>query len=315
MAAEIDIENIQGVGKAIADKLREAGYLDVMSIAVAAETALAEAADIGVATAKKIIIAARAEADIGGFETGDIVFERRGKMKKLTTSSKQLDDLLGGGLETQAITEFFGAFGSGKTQLVHQLAVNVGFPEEEGGFSGHSVIIDTENTFRPERIAQIAKGADLDPQEVLKTIHVARAYNSSHQILLAEKAIEMAQEFPIKLIMVDSLTSHFRSEFLGRGALAERQQLLNKHMRTLLKAADIHNVAVMVTNQVMAKPDTFFGDPTAPIGGHIVGHNSTFRVYLRKSKGDKRIARLIDSPNLPEGEAVFTVIEKGIGDA
>ena len=315
MAAEIDIENIQGVGKAIADKLREAGYLDVMSIAVAAETALAEAADIGVATAKKIIIAARAEADIGGFETGDIVFERRGKMKKLTTSSKQLDDLLGGGLETQAITEFFGAFGSGKTQLVHQLAVNVGFPEEEGGFSGHSVIIDTENTFRPERIAQIAKGVDLDPQEVLKTIHVARAYNSSHQILLAEKAIEMAQEFPIKLIMVDSLTSHFRSEFLGRGALAERQQLLNKHMRTLLKAADIHNVAVMVTNQVMAKPDTFFGDPTAPIGGHIVGHNSTFRVYLRKSKGDKRIARLIDSPNLPEGEAVFTVIEKGIGDA
>jgi DNA repair protein RadA len=313
--AEIDIENIPGVGKAIADKLREAGFLDVMSIAVAAETALAEAADIGVNTAKKIIIAARAEADIGGFETGDIVFERRGKMKKLTTSSKQLDDLLGGGLETQAITEFFGAFGSGKTQLVHQLAVNVGLPVEEGGYSGHSVIIDTENTFRPERIAQIAKGIDLDPQEVLKTIHVARAYNSSHQILLAEKAIEMAQEFPIKLIMVDSLTSHFRSEFLGRGALAERQQLLNKHMRTLLKAADIHNVAVMVTNQVMAKPDTFFGDPTAPIGGHIVGHNSTFRVYLRKSKGDKRIARLIDSPNLPEGEAVFTVIEKGIGDA
>jgi DNA repair protein RadA len=313
--AEIDIENIQGVGKAIADKLREAGFLDVMSIAVAAETALAEAADIGVNTAKKIIMAARKEADIGGFETGDIVFERRGKMKKLTTSSKQLDDLLGGGLETQAITEFFGAFGSGKTQLMHQLAVNVGFPEEEGGFSGHSVIIDTENTFRPERITQIAKGADLDPQEVLKTIHVARAYNSSHQILLAEKAIEMAQEFPIKLIVVDSLTSHFRSEFLGRGALAERQQLLNKHMRTLLKAAEIHNVVVMVTNQVMAKPDTFFGDPTQPIGGHIVGHNSTFRVYLRKSKGDKRIARLIDSPNLPEGEAVFTVIEKGIGDA
>ena len=127
--AEIDIENIQGVGKAIADKLREAGFLDVMSIAVAAETALAEAADIGVNTAKKIIMAARKEADIGGFETGDIVFERRGKMKKLTTGSKQLDDLLGGGLETQAITEFFGAFGSGKTQLMHQLAVNVGFPE------------------------------------------------------------------------------------------------------------------------------------------------------------------------------------------
>jgi DNA repair protein RadA len=313
--AEIDIENLPGVGKAIAEKLREAGFLDVMSIAVAAETALAEAADVGVNTAKKIILAARKEADIGGFETGDVVFERRGKMKKLTTGSKQLDDLLGGGLETQAITEFFGAFGSGKTQLAHQLAVNVGFPVEEGGLEGHTVMIDTENTFRPERIAQIAKGADLDPADVLKTIHVARAYNSSHQILLAEKAIEMSTEIPIKLIVVDSLTSHFRSEFLGRGALAERQQLLNKHMRTLLKAAEIHNVVVMVTNQVMAKPDTFFGDPTQPIGGHIVGHNSTFRVYLRKSKGDKRIARLIDSPNLPEGEAVFTVTEPGIGDA
>jgi DNA repair protein RadA len=315
MAEEIDIENLQGVGKAIAEKLREAGYLDVMSIAVAPESALAEAADIGVATAKKIIQAARDEADIGNFETGDVVFERRGKMKKLTTSSKQLDDLLGGGLETQAITEFFGAFGSGKTQLAFQLAVTVGLPEEEGGLQGQSIIIDTENTFRPDRIAQIAKGMDLDPGEVLKTIHVARAYNSSHQILLAEKAIEMSTTMPIKLLVVDSLTSHFRSEFLGRGALAERQQLLNKHMRTLLKAAEIHNIVVMVTNQVMAKPDTFFGDPTVPIGGHIVGHNSTFRVYLRKSKGDKRIARLIDSPNLPEGEAVFTVQEKGIGDA
>jgi DNA repair protein RadA len=315
MGAELDIEEIEGVGKAIADKLREAGYLDVLSIAVAPEGALAEAADIGVNTAKKIILAARKEADIGGFETGDVVFERRGKMKKLTTGSKQLDDLMGGGLETQAITEFFGAFGSGKTQLAHHLSVTVGLPEEEGGLQGHSVIIDTENTFRPDRIAQIAKGLDLDPQEVLKTIHVARAYNSSHQILLAEKAIEMSTEIPIKLIVVDSLTSHFRSEFLGRGALAERQQLLNKHMRTLLKAAEIHNVVVVVSNQVMAKPDTFFGDPTTPIGGHIVGHNSTFRVYLRKSKGDKRIARLIDSPNLPEGEAVFTVTEKGIGDA
>jgi len=312
---ELDIENLPGVGKAIADKLREAGFMDVMSIAVASESALAEAADIGTNTAKKIILAARKEADIGNFETGDVVFERRGKLKKLTSGSKQLDDLLGGGLETQAICEFFGAFGSGKTQLAHQLTINVGLPEEEGGLSGHSIIIDTENTFRPERVCQMAKAADLDPAEVLKTIHVARAYNSSHQILLAEKAIEMSAEFPIKLIVVDSLTSHFRSEFLGRGALSERQQLLNKHMRTLLKAAEMHNIVVMVTNQVMAKPDVFFGDPTAPIGGHIVGHNSTFRVYLRKSKGDKRIARLIDSPNLPEGEAVFTVTEAGIGDA
>jgi DNA repair protein RadA len=311
---EMEIEELPGVGKAIAEKLREAGFNDIITIAVASENALADAADMGVNTAKKIIAAARKEADIGGFETGDVIFERRGNLKKLTSGSKQLDELLGGGFETQAITEVFGAFGSGKTQIAHQLAVNIGLSTDDGGLQGQSVIIDTENTFRPERIAQLARGLDLDPQEVLKTIHVARAYNSSHQILLAEKAAEMAQENPIKLIVVDSLTSHFRSEYLGRGALAERQQMLNKHMRTLLKSAEMYNLVVLVTNQVMSKPDTFFGDPTKPIGGHIVGHNATFRLYLRKSKGEKRIARLIDSPNLPEGEAVFTVTEDGVGD-
>lgn len=309
-----DIEELPGVGKAIAEKLRDAGFIDIMSIAVAPEAALADSADIGVSTAKKIITAARKEADIGGFETGDQIFERRSDLRKLSSGSKQLDDLLGGGLETQAITEAFGAFGSGKTQIGLQLAVNAGLPVEEGGLGGHSIIIDTENTFRPERIIQMARAQDLDPQEVLKTIHVARAYNSSHQILLAENATEMCAEVPIKVIVVDSLTSHFRSEYLGRGALSERQQMLNKHMRTLLKTAEVYNLVVFVTNQVMAKPDTFFGDPTAPIGGHIVGHNATFRLYLRKSKGEKRIARLIDSPNLPEGEAVFSVTENGVGD-
>ena len=222
--------------------------------------------------------------------------------------------LLGGGLETQAITVCFGEFGSGKSQMAHQLAVNVTRGEDEGGLDGDTVWIDTESTFRPERVRQMAEALELDPEAILKRIHVARAFNSHHQMLLMEKANEMTKDYPIRLVVIDSLTAHFRAEYIGRGVLAERQQLLNKHIHELMRFGDIHNAAIYVTNQVAAKPDAFFGDPTRPIGGHIVGHSATFRVYLRKSKGGKRIARLIDSPSLPEAEAVFTVSEEGIRD-
>jgi len=221
---------------------------------------------------------------------------------------------MGGGFETRAISEFFGEFGSGKTQLCLQLAVNCCRPVEDGGLDAHTMIIDTEQTFRPERIVQMSEALELDPDEVLKKIHVARAFNSHHQTLLVDKAAELAKEYPVRLLVVDSLTAHFRAEYIGRGALAERQQMLNKHMHDLLRFGDLNNAVVAVTNQVAAKPDAFFGDPTRPIGGHIVGHTATFRIYLRKSKGGKRIARLIDSPNLPEAEAVFQVSESGIGD-
>src|SRR6266487_3650391 len=200
------------------------------------------------------------------------------------------------------------------SQLGHQLAVNVTRPEDDGGLNGDTVWIDTEQTFRPERIRHMADALELDADAILKRIHVARAFNSHHQMLLVEKAQELTQDFPIRLIVIDSLTAHFRAEYIGRGVLAERQQLLNKHIHELMRFGDIHNAVVYVTNQVHAKPDAFFGDPTRPIGGHIVGHSATFRVYLRKSKGGKRIARLIDSPSLPEAEAVFSVSEDGIRD-
>ncbi|MEM2508873.1 MAG: DNA repair and recombination protein RadA, partial [Candidatus Thermoplasmatota archaeon] len=259
--------------------------------------------------------AAREKADVGGFETGDALLERLKERKHLTTGSKSLDELLGGGFETQAITELFGEFGSGKTQIAHQLCVNVQLKEEEGGLEGEAIFIDTENTFRPERIIQMANGYGMDGREALKRIHVATAFNSNHQMMLVEKANEIAKEHNVRLLVVDSLTGHFRAEYIGRSSLAERQQKLNKHMHTLLKFARINNAVICVTNQVAARPDVFFGDPTQPIGGHIVGHTAMFRLYLRKSKGGKRIARLIDSPHLPEGEVVFAVLEEGIRDA
>jgi DNA repair protein RadA len=308
------INKLSGVGPATAEKLREAGYLDVMSIAVSSPSELAEAAEIGEAVASKIIIDARKQADIGGFETGAMLLDKRGKVGHLTSGSKILDELLGGGFESQSIIELFGEFGSGKTQIAHQLCVMVQLSKDKGGMDGHAFYIDTENTFRPERIVQMAEACDLESDEVLSKIHVARAYNSNHQMLLVDKVKELSKELPARLLVVDSLTAHFRAEYIGRGALADRQQKLNKHMHDLLRWSDLNNGVVCVTNQVAAKPDAFFGDPTRPIGGHIVGHTATFRIYLRKSKGPKRIARLIDSPHLPEGEAVFTVNEKGIRD-
>ncbi len=315
----MELEDLPGVGPAIAEKLREAGLNSLEAIAVTSPAELVATVEIGEATAAKIINAAREAADIGGFETGDKILERRESIGKLTTGSKALDALLGGGLETRAMTEFYGEFGSGKTQIAHQLVVNVQLPPEEGGLNGSAIMIDTENTFRPERIKDMAEGVGLDFTEVLKNVHVARAYNSNHQILLVDKAKELADELkdtekPVRLLIIDSATAHFRSEYVGRGTLSDRQQKINKHLHDALRFGDLNNAVVMITNQVQVRPDAFFGDPTRPIGGHIVGHTATFRIYLRKSKGEKRIARLVDSPNLPEAEAVFSVTKSGIRD-
>jgi len=306
-----DISSLPGVGPATAEKLKESGFESVMAIAVATPGLLVDASGVSESVARKMINAAREILDMG-FESGLDVLKKRGLVDKISIDCKVFDDLLGGGFETGAITEAFGEFGSGKTQIGHLLAVSTikQFPDSV------VVYIDTENTFRPERIIQFANGLGLDSDKVLKQIKVAKAYNSDHQLLLAEKVSDLVtkDDVPVKLVVVDSLTAHFRAEFIGRGTLAERQQKLNKHMHTLLKLADMHNTCVFVTNQVMSKPDQFFGDPTAAIGGHIVAHASTFRIYLRKGKASKRIARMIDSPSLPEGEVVFCIDEEGISD-
>lgn len=240
----------------------------------------------------------------------------RNKLKKFINSLnnpelKNIENIMNGDIWFDEITKIE-KVGFEPTYDVEVMPENKKIENFVAGRGG----IFLHNTFRPERIQQMAKALKLNPEETLKNIHVGRAYNSDHQILLVEKAAELVKEYNIKLIVVDSLTSHFRAEYTGRGTLAERQQKINRHMHTLQrKLADPCNMAVVVTNQVMARPDIFFGDPTVPIGGHIVGHTSTYRVYLKKSKGDKRIARLIDSPNLPEAECVFEVTGDGIIDS
>jgi len=310
---EKSLEDLPGVGPKAAEKLTQAGYRDFMSIATASAGEIASTCEIGEVTAQKIIDAARAELKMG-FETADEILKKRIKIKKLTTGSKALDALLGGGIETNAISEAHGSFGSGKSQLAMQLAVNVQLPENMGGLNGTCVFVDTESTFRPERIVELAKALELNPDNILKNIFVGRAFNSDHQILLAEKVKDVVKEKNVKLLVIDSITSQFRSDYTGRGELAPRQQKLNRHLHALQRMADTYNIAVFVTNQVMARPDILFGDPTTPIGGHVLGHAAMFRLYLRKSKQEKRIARLIDSPYLPEGEAVFKVVTEGVRD-
>jgi DNA repair protein RadA len=310
---QVNLEDIPGVGPKLADKLTEVGLTDPMSIAVSSSGELASILEIGQATAGKIINGARQMLRMG-FTSAEDVWKQRQKMAKITTGSESLDNLLGGGVETQAITEIYGGFGSGKTQIGFQLAVNVQLPEDKGGLDGNCLWIDTENTFRPNRIIQLTEPLKLDQNEALKNILVARAYNSDHQMFLVEKASEMIEGNNIKLIVVDSLTSHFRSDYMGRGELAPRQQKLNKHLHGLQRLADAHNLAVYVTNQVQANPAILFGDPTRPVGGHIVAHQTSYRVYLRKSKGEKRIAKIMDSPDLPPGECVFKVLPEGIRD-
>jgi len=309
----LGVDDLPGVGPATVSRLLDAGLDTVESIAVTSVKDLAATAGIGENTAAKIIEAARGKLQVG-FKSGTQMLEERRNIGRITTGCANLDNLLEGGIETKALSEFFGEYRTGKTQIAHQLCVTVHLPEDKGGLNGNACYIDTEGTFRPERVIHIAERFGVDPTEVLDNMSVARAYNSDHQMLLSEQCQQLVKEKDIKLCVVDSLTSHFRAEYVGRGTLGERQQKLNQHIHQLLNLAEVHNIAVFVANQVMAKPDLLFGDPTAPIGGHIVAHACTTRVYLRKSKGDRRIARIVDSPLLAEGEAVFSIRQTGIED-
>lgn len=312
---ETKLTDIPGIGPGIAAKLEAAGVYDLMGLAVMSPVALSEMAGVGEAVARKAIQAARGMLKLG-FSDGLEFAKNREKILNITTGSKNLNGLLGGrGIETGSLTEAYGAFGSGKTQLGLTLAVNVQLTKEQGGANGKAVYIDTEGTFRPERIRQIAEGIGANPDKVLKNILVARAFNSDHQILLLDKISEMIRDGePIKLIVIDSLTAHFRAEFAGRGQLADRQQKLNRYLHNLIKLSEQHNLAVFVTNQVMANPAMMFGDPTTAIGGNIVGHASTYRIYFRRGKQGSRVAKLIDSPNLPDNECMFYITVKGVRD-
>jgi DNA repair protein RadA len=315
---DLEVDTLPGVGPATKQKLKDAGIETILDLATSGPMDIAEAVDIDVSKAvelnnkarKKLVELHRLEPDF--INASDLLVKRKA-IDRITTGSKNLDDLLGGGIETWAMTEFYGEFGSGKSQVCHTLCVTAQLPKEDGGLDAGAIYIDTEGTFRPERIAEIAESRDLDPEKILSRITVARAYNSAHQELIVKELGRIIEPNKVKLVVLDSAVAHYRAEFVGRATLSERQQRLNRFMHHLLRIAEIYNTAVVVTNQVQAAPDSFFGDPTRPTGGHVVAHTSTYRIYLRKA-AKNRIARMVDSPYHPERDAVFVLDEKGVDD-
>ncbi len=315
---DMRLDSLEGVGPVTTKRLTDAGIHNIMDLLVRGPVDVAEITGMDKETAEKIVNKARQQLVEEGLIAKDFVnateiYKRRQDIGKISTGTSCLDLLFDGGIETQALTEVYGEFGSGKTQFCHTMCVNVQKPKEEGGLDGGVLYIDTENTFRPERIVTIAKTQNLDPEKILERIIVARAYNSAHQILILQEAGPVIEENNIKLVIVDSAVGLFRAEYLGRGTLSERQQKLNKFVHLLVRTAETYNCAALATNQVMSSPDTFFGDPTRPIGGNVVAHTSTYRVYFKKS-GKKRIARMVDSPHHPESEVIFTLTEAGVSD-
>jgi len=316
--ADLRLDTLTGVGPVTKKKLNDAGVHNIMDLVIRGPVEIAEITGIDADTAVNLVNKARLQLVEDGkldedFVSATVIYKRRQDIGKITTGTNCLDHLLDGGVETQAITEVYGEFASGKTQFCHAMCVTVQKPKEEGGLDGGVLYIDTENTFRPERIVSIAKIHGLDPEKVLERIIVGRAYNSSHQQLILEEAGPVIEENNVKLIIVDSAAGLFRAEYLGRGTLSVRQQKLNKFVHLLIRTAETYNIAALATNQVMSSPDVFFGDPTRPIGGNVIAHTSTYRIYFKKS-GKKRIARMVDSPHHPEQEVIFTLTEAGISD-
>lgn len=307
------LEDLPGIGPVTAQKLRLAGYKTLESLALAPSRELIDAVGLSEEKAISLSLKAREMLQIK-FQTAEELLESRKEITRLTTGSIKFDEILGGGIESRAILELIGEFGVGKTQVCLTLCVTVQLPLKSGGLEGRVLYIDAEGTFRPERIVEISRNHGLEPTDILKNIVVARAFNSDHQILIGEKADELVKDESIKLIIVDSIISHFRAEYIGRGTLADRQQKLNRHLHRLLRIAEIHNIPVVVTNQVVASPAMFFGPSNKPAGGHILAHLSTNRIFLRKSKKTRRIAKVIDSSYLPEAECVFIISDKGIED-
>ena len=318
MVEDLRLDSLEGVGPVTTRKLSDAGVHNVMDLIVRGPVEIASITGMEKDTAEKIVNKARQHLVDGGllanhFTSATEIYKNRQNIGRITTGTNCLDTLFDGGIETQALTEVYGEFGCGKTQFAHTMSVMVQKSKEEGGLEGSVLYIDTENTFRPERIVSIAKAHDMDPEKVLDNIIVARAYNSSHQILILEEAGPVIEENNVKLIVADSAVGLFRAEYLGRGTLSVRQQKLNHFVHLLSRIAETYNCAAIATNQVMASPDVFFGDPTRPIGGNVVAHTSTYRIYFKKS-GKKRIARMVDSPHHPEEEVIFALAEAGVVD-
>ncbi|CAI4449472.1 ASN_collapsed_G0016620.mRNA.1.CDS.1 [Saccharomyces cerevisiae] len=316
----LSVDELQNYGINASDlqKLKSGGIYTVNTVLSTTRRHLCKIKGLSEVKVEKIKEAAGKIIQVG-FVPATVQLDIRQRVYSLSTGSKQLDSILGGGIMTMSITEVFGEFRCGKTQMSHTLCVTTQLPREMGGGEGKVAYIDTEGTFRPKRIKQIAEGYELDPESCLANVSYARALNSEHQMELVEQLGEELSSGDYRLIVVDSIMANFRVDYCGRGELSERQQKLNQHLFKLNRLAEEFNVAVFLTNQVQSDPgaSALFAsaDGRKPIGGHVLAHASATRILLRKGRGDERVAKLQDSPDMPEKECVYVIGEKGITDS
>jgi DNA repair protein RadA len=315
---KLELDTLDDIGPATKIHLVEAGIDSLKELIVRGPHDVAEVT--GMSMEKSIDLCNKARIKLEEvnmiektFVPATELYNKRKKIERISTGSKNFDDLLGGGFEVNAITEIYGEFGSGKTQICHTSSVMVQQKITEGGLEGGVIYIDTENTFRPERIVSISKARNIDYASVLENIVVAKAFNSAHQELIIHETGKIIENNNIKLLVLDSAISHYRAEYLGRGTLSERQQKINRLMHILIRISETYKIAIIITNQIQSVPDTIFGDPFRPAGGNIIAHSSTYRIYLKKA-GKNRIARMVDSPYHPEIEALFSLGEEGVTD-
>ncbi|KAI3856275.1 hypothetical protein MKW92_048442 [Papaver armeniacum] len=339
------VEQLQAAGIASVDvkKLKDAGLCTVEAVAYSPRKELLLIKGISDAKVDKIIEAASKLVPLG-FTSASQLHAQRQEIIQITSGSRELDKVLEGnasslllyrllcfdiflksymykhltgGIETGSITELYGEFRSGKTQLCHTLCVTCQLPLDQGGGEGKAMYIDAEGTFRPQRLLQIAERFGLNGADVLENVAYARAYNTDHQSRLLLEAASMMVETRFALVIVDSATALYRTDFSGRGELSARQMHLAKFLRSLQKLADEFGVAVVITNQVVAQVDgsaMFAGPQIKPIGGNIMAHASTTRLALRKGRAEERICKVISSPCLAEAEARFQISAEGVTD-
>jgi len=296
------LEDINGLGQSTVKKLSDAGIVNLMGLATTPIKELAEKSGVTEKKARKFSIEARKLLDIGFVNAEK--FEKNRKVRKITTGVPSFDKMMGGGIESGAITMFYGKNSVGKSQIAMLLSVTAQLQSPKG-----VIYIDSEGCFRSSRVISFAKNFKVE--NPLENIMVARAKNFEHQILLLEKAEEMVATGDYGTIIIDSISSHIRAEYIGRGTLAERQQILNKHIHHLLKIADIYNSVCIITNQIMSNPGIVYGNTEQSVGGNVLHHTATNIVYIRIGKAGSRVAKICDSPDLPMSSCNYNIGKNG----
>jgi DNA repair protein RadA len=309
-----EFKRLSSVSETIAKVLAE-NYCSLSILAMSSPSEVHEKCQISIRTAQRVVADARTELGIAPI-TASEMFEELDEHPKITTLSQNLDEILGGGFQTGAITELSGAYSTGKTQIAFQICLTVQLSQDEGGLGGTAYFIDTEGTFSPRRVAEMSNFIqDMLPKKPLENVLISRAFNTDHQIRLVRDADKIISKRNVRVLVVDSVATHFRSEYSTKVALPQRQQALMRHAEDLQRYADSYELVVITTNQVLANPDAFVtGSAIEPALGYAWGHRPKHRMFLRKSRGSARIAQVFDSPELPQRECVFYVTPAGIRD-